>query len=156
MKVFSIFYFLLILSVIGCTTSKVPFQTGDIDLIAAVFAENQKIHEGMLKEPPKLDFKSYYASIESLSKSKDERILNWQKRLLEQFPKNAKDLDTTFDQIAQMAVILLEIKHEVSLPVEYKKFYCPMVDKYWVSSDKFVRNPYASEMRDCGEQVTEE
>lgn len=34
---------------------------------------------------------------------------------------------------------------------EYNRFYCPMVKKYWIAKGTEVENPFAPEMRDCGE-----
>lgn len=36
---------------------------------------------------------------------------------------------------------------------DHHKFYCPMVSKYWIAKGVEVKNPYAPEMRDCGELV---
>ena len=36
---------------------------------------------------------------------------------------------------------------------EYNKFYCPMVQKYWIAKGKEIQNAYAADMRECGELV---
>jgi len=139
----------------SCEAPKIPFSDQDTALISEVFAETQKVHEGLLQNSPSLKIDRLRSSIEALSKSTHPRIKEWKSQLTENLPKKPDDLDTSFEELSKLSLLLVEIKKEIKLPETYQQFYCPMVEKYWVAKDKEVRNPYAPEMRDCGELIPE-
>jgi hypothetical protein len=155
MKVFSAILIISLSFLSSCEPKKVPFSEQDIALVSQVFAENQILHEGLLSTPPKLSLDGIKSSIESLSKSTHPLVKEWKEKLSLSLPKNPKDIEASYEDLSKLALILVEIKKEVTLPDNYQQFYCPMVEKYWVAKDKEIRNPYAPEMRDCGEKIQE-
>ncbi len=151
MKVFYTFLLILIALISNCESKKNHFSEKEISLLAEVFQETQKMHEGLLLSPPTLLIDGISKSINNLGSSDHPRIKDWKSRLTENIPKNPKDLENSFANLSNLSLILVEIKKEVTLPEKFQQFYCPMVEKYWVSNDKEIRNPYAPEMRECGE-----
>jgi|JI8StandDraft_1071087.scaffolds.fasta_scaffold00184_3 hypothetical protein len=155
MKLFYWFLMICVLFIASCESAKIPYSDQDVALISEVFAETQKMHEGLLRTPAKLSLEQIQASIESLNKSTHPKIKEWKGQLTASLPKNPQDLEASFEDLSKFSLLLVEIRKEVKLPETYQQFYCPMVEKYWVSKDKEVRNPYSPEMRDCGEKIPE-
>ncbi|MDZ4724960.1 MAG: hypothetical protein SH817_02300 [Leptospira sp.] len=156
MKVFSLLLSISLFFLGSCGKKIQPITDEELALISKIFIENQKVHEDLLGDPPKISTLLLKQSIDELLKSKNDRILEWHKKLSVALPKETKVLDDSFEGLSKFAIVLTEIKKEVNLPENYQQFYCPMVDKYWVSKDQTIRNPYAPEMRDCGEIITEQ
>ncbi len=156
MKVYALCLLALLFSSLSCSDRKVTFSEADTVLISTIFQENQKLHEGLLLTPPRLSTDGIAASTIALSQSQNPRLLEWKTQLLETIPKNPKDLEGSYTDLSKMALVLVEMKKEVPMKETFHQFYCPMVEKYWVAKEKEVRNPYAPDMRDCGDLVTED
>ncbi len=155
MKVFLTLSLILLSLFANCEPAKIPYSEKDVQLLTDVFEESQKLHEGLLLPTPKLEVVGIQMTVNALSASEHPKIKDWKSQLTETIPKNPNDLELSYDQLSKFAIILSEIKNEVKLPGAYQKFYCPMVERYWVAKDKEVRNPYSPEMRDCGEILQE-
>lgn len=155
MKVFLTRLLFLLSLFANCQPAKIPYSEKDVQLLKEVFEESQKLHEGLLLPTPKLSIEGIQRSVNALSSSDHPKIKDWKNQLTENIPKNPNDLELSYDELSKFAITLAEIKNEVKLPDTYQKFYCPMVERYWVSKDKEVRNPYSPEMRDCGEILQE-
>ncbi|WP_411824434.1 hypothetical protein [Leptospira sp. 'Mane'] len=153
MKLFISISLISILFLGQCTPAEVPYSEKDISLISNLFEANQKMHEGLLLDPPSLSLVAFKSALDSLGSSTHPRLLEWKSRIEGLFPKNPKDLDASFVNLSQIASVLTEIKKAIPVLENYNQFYCPMVEKYWVAKGKSVQNPYAPEMRDCGEML---
>ncbi|WP_167884286.1 DUF3347 domain-containing protein [Leptospira idonii] len=145
---------LLSLSFLGlCKQAEIPFTETDISLVSQVFEENQKIQDELLKDSPNLQLEGLSKAVDSLASSTHPRIQDWKSKLKGLIPKDPKDLEKSYENLSQIALVLVEIKQAVPVRGDFQQFYCPMVEKYWVAKGKQVKNPYAPEMRDCGDLV---
>ncbi|MCB1177696.1 MAG: DUF3347 domain-containing protein, partial [Leptospiraceae bacterium] len=60
--------------------------------------------------------------------------------------------NSVFSVLSQSSEKLSEVAKLAEIK-EYNKFYCPMVEKYWIAKGEKIENPYASDMRECGEMI---
>ncbi len=136
-----------------CKPAEVPYSEKDISLVSKLFEANQKLHEGLLLDPPSLSLIEFKSALDSPASSTHPRLLEWKSKIEGNLPKNPKDLDASFENLSQIALVLTDIKKAIPALENFNQFYCPMVEKYWVAKGKLVQNPYAPEMRDCGEML---
>ncbi|TGM44779.1 DUF3347 domain-containing protein [Leptospira levettii] len=151
MKVFRISLLILAIFAQSCKEEVVPFSPNHEKLVETVFAKNQTILEEFLKENPKPVWKEFSESVQSLDTSGHPKLKSWADQILTNIPSNESDLESSYEKISKIQEILIQIKAEVPNQLKYNRFYCPMVDKSWLMTGKEVKNPYAPEMRDCGE-----
>jgi hypothetical protein len=127
------------------------------DSILKILAENQKVHVLLLEKSEIIpDTKALLISIKEarLLASKNEDIqkqLDKMEFMLTNI--NSKDKEAFFESLSSFSEILTDILKANQIRTEYNKFYCPMVAKYWIAKGELVENPYAPEMRECGELV---
>ena len=62
-------------------------------------------------------------------------------------------MEAFFESLSSFSETFTDILKVNNIQTEYNKFYCPMVSKYWVAKGDVIQNPYASDMRECGELV---
>ncbi len=125
--------------------------------ILKILAENQKVHELLISQTESLpEVNLLLASIKEAKSlaEKNERI----KKDLEKMELlisniNLKDQEAFFESLSSFSETLTDILKVNNIQTEYNKFYCPMVSKYWVAKGDVIQNPYASDMRECGELV---
>lgn len=150
-----LFPLFLILSMAFCKKPKVELTAQELSSIQVIFEQNQEIQNFLLKNesniPPIDELKS---SIQlAKTQVQNSEVVN-SLSLLESALHNYDQADQkkAFDSLSQFSEELDKLAVLVNLG-EYHKFFCPMVSKYWVSKGEVVHNPYAPEMRDCGELV---
>ena len=122
-----------------------------------ILSENQKVHEVLLSKTDVIpDTKQLLAAVlEAKSQTgKNEEI----KKQLDKIESilsniNSNDKEAFFESLSSFSEALTDILKANQIQTEYNKFYCPMVAKYWVAKGEAVQNPYAPEMRECGELV---
>lgn len=122
-----------------------------------ILSENQKVHEVLLSKTDVIpDTKQLHAAVlEAKSQTgKNEEI----KKQLDKIESilsniNSNDKEAFFESLSSFSEALTDILKANQIQTEYNKFYCPMVAKYWVAKGETVQNPYAPEMRECGELV---
>lgn len=122
-----------------------------------ILSENQKVHEVLLSKTDVIpDTKQLLAAVlEAKSQTgKNEEI----KKQLDKIGSilsniNSTDKEAFFESLSSFSEILTDILKANQIRTEYNKFYCPMVAKYWIAKGEVVENPYAPEMRECGELV---
>ena len=144
---------LLVLLLIGmgfCKEGNAKFTEEQKNLVRGILESNQIIHDGLLKEDAELPsvaplLDSFKKASSITSKEITESI-----SLLEKINSTKKDeymssLSTVSENIGTLA-------KQAEL-TEFNKFYCPMVNKYWVAKGQKIENPYAPEMRECGEVI---
>ncbi|GBF51527.1 hypothetical protein LPTSP4_30650 [Leptospira ryugenii] len=124
-------------------------------MVERLFLENEKVHELLLKDPTKAHLTTIKQILNEASKSENSNFKIWAEQSSQFFLENPKGEDDLYQKLSDFSLKLLELKKISQYQGKYNKFYCPMVDKYWVSQDTVVRNPYAEDMRDCGELLTE-
>ena len=148
--------FLLLLFVFSC---KGQIDSGIKNSLLKVLSENQKVHEILItKENLIPDTKALLESVQQakIASEKNESI----KKQIEKMEStltniNTKDQEAFFNGLSSFSETLTEIIKANQIQTEYNKFYCPMVAKYWVAKGEMVQNPYAPDMRECGELVKE-
>jgi len=137
------------------------FHCGGLDdsskkAVRSLLGENQKVHSFLLSHENQLpDIKGLLSVLNS---SRDEIknpeirsiFLEMNAALSKIGPKNKESF---FQSYSNFSVILAGVVKKAGLATEYNKFYCPMVRKTWVASGEEIQNPYAPEMRDCGDLV---
>lgn len=122
--------------------------------LIAVLSENQLIQEKLLKnENPELSTlkKSLKLSME-VAKSVPE-LQTQLSKLSEELSDQKLNAEETYIQLSKFSEGFSKILLANDIKSEYNRFYCPMVAKYWIAKGVEVQNPYAAEMRDCGELV---
>lgn len=151
MNVFRISLIVLAIFALSCKEEVVPFETAHENLAAKLLAENQILLEEYLKDDPKPNWKTFSEAIDAFVTSGHPKLKAWSETLRPLLPVAGADLESNYEKISKIQEILIQIKTEVPNQSKYNRFYCPMVDKSWLMTGKEVKNPYAPEMRDCGE-----
>lgn len=125
--------------------------------ILKILSENQKVHEQLIQSETVIpDTNALLASIrEAKSLTSQNKNLASELEKLEAILNaiNPKDREAFFGSISSFSEGLTDILKVNHLQTDYNKFYCPMVSKYWIAKGKEIQNPYAPEMRECGEIV---
>ena len=136
---------------------KAELDTNAKNSILKILSENQKVHEQLIQsetEIPKTN-----ALLASIQEAKSQTTQN--KNLTSELEKleaivnaiNPKDREAFFGSMSSFSEGLTDILKVNQLQTGYNKFYCPMVSKYWIAKGEQIQNPYAPEMRECGELV---
>lgn len=125
--------------------------------ILKILSENQKIYEQLTAKSDFIpDTKALFKTIQE-AESINETNVNLKKELelLEMTLSkiNTNDNEVFFESMSRFSEKLTDILKANEIQTEYHKFYCPMVSKYWIAKGEKIQNPYAPEMRDCGELV---
>jgi hypothetical protein len=122
-----------------------------------ILSENQKVHEELIRKEDGIpDTKQLLASVREAKSlaGKQEEIAKQLDKIESILTKiNSKDREAFFESLSSFSETLTDILKANQIQTEYNKFYCPMVAKYWVAKGEVVQNPYAPEMRECGELV---
>jgi hypothetical protein len=143
-------FVLLLFFLIQC--SKLPDQA--LNSILSILSENEIIQSDLLSEKiPNLDsLKSKVKS--SLEITKDIPELNAKLNKLNSILlKSSSVKEEVYLVLSEFSEALGDILISNNIKTEHHKFYCPMVSKYWIAKGTEVKNPYAPEMRDCGELI---
>ncbi|ABZ99317.1 Hypothetical protein; putative signal peptide [Leptospira biflexa serovar Patoc strain 'Patoc 1 (Paris)'] len=151
MKVFRISLLVLAFFALSCKEEVVPFGPQHQKLVETLLAGNQSVLEQFLKENPNPNWKEFSETIQSLVASDHPKLRSWGEQILTHIPTDPTDLESSYEKISKIQEILIQIRSEVPNQLKYNRFYCPMVDKSWLMTGREVKNPYAPEMRDCGE-----
>ncbi|XDD46272.1 hypothetical protein AB3N60_16435 [Leptospira sp. WS39.C2] len=151
MKVFRISLLVLAIFAQSCKEEVIPFGPNHEKLVETVFVQNQSILEEFLKEDPKPNWKEFSEAVNGLITNDHPKLKTWGDQLKTNIPSQNSDLESSYEKISKIQEILIQMKSEVPNQLKYNRFYCPMVDKSWLMTGKEVKNPYAPEMRDCGE-----
>ena len=64
---------------------------------------------------------------------------------------NPEDKESYFQSVSKFSEVLAKVNATYQMNNRYNQFFCPMVSKYWVSEGQKINNPYAADMRNCGE-----
>jgi len=131
-------------------------QSNDKNNLIKVFDENLKIHQLLFKDDkviPKLT-SLITVTDKTLFKNQDliSRIILLEQNLKSIDSKNRESFITGYSHFSKE---LTGVIKQFGLKDKYTHFYCPMVDKTWVSTGYKIENPYAPDMRDCGEIIQE-
>ncbi len=124
------------------------------DILQQILMENESIHKFLMKEEEKIpdtnQLIAHVVELVSLNgglKSQAEKMQNSLK------DKVTQDVEKIFQAYSSFSENLAESLKLAGGTGVFNRFYCPMVNKTWVSQGTKIRNPYAPEMRDCGDLV---
>lgn len=149
---FNKFKYLVIVFYIGCNANEI--SEIDKSSIQSILDENQKIHEYLFKNDTGIPSIENLQKVVSLVKSENKDLAVKYSELKQNLQninfKTRKDFIIGYSVFSEnLAGILKKYK----LTGTYHHFYCPMEEKSWVSKGIKIENPYAPEMRDCGEII---
>ncbi len=122
-----------------------------------ILTENQKIHTVLLANTDSIPDTTPVLNAVKEAKSLSEKNEDIKKQLdkMESVLTNinSKDKEAFFESLSSFSETLTDILKANQIKTEYNKFYCPMVAKYWIAKGEEIQNPYAPDMRECGELV---
>lgn len=151
--------FVLIVSVLfilgSCKKAKVELSSQELISIQTVFEQNQEIQNFLLQNESSIPSieplqNSILQAKTKVQNSEVQKLLVALEIALQNYSTN--DKEKAFNSLSRFSEELDKLAILVNLR-EYHKFFCPMVSKYWVSKGEAIHNPYAPEMRECGEMV---
>ncbi|EPG74099.1 PF11827 family protein [Leptospira fainei serovar Hurstbridge str. BUT 6] len=147
--------FCLIVLTATCGKKEVkPILESEKPLFEALIEQNETIVEGLLKsENQAPDIKELEKALDILIKANGglaESAIEMKKALTDH---KTSDVEGAFLAYSAFSEILATTMKARGLDYGRNRFYCPMVKKTWVASGKKIRNPYAPEMRDCGDLI---
>lgn len=151
----NLFLVILLSFLIGCGSKEpVPTQL-TIQAFSQVLQENDKVIESIIKDAESVP--DLTALLDAVEKGKSvviedglKRALEEESRILQDASKKGKDeFYEAYSRFAEHISVSMSTGG-IQLE-EYNRFYCPMVSKYWLARGTDIMNPFAPEMRDCGE-----
>ncbi|MDF3818451.1 hypothetical protein P3G55_00990 [Leptospira sp. 96542] len=153
MKVFFRILFFFLFFTISCKGEIPSFQESHQNLVSNLLAANETLMEELLKDDPKPNWDDLAKAVAPLANSDHPQLKEWGMGIQSKIPKQNLDLEQSFEPLSEIEIILNEMRKLVPNQSDYYQFYCPMVEKYWVMKGRTVKNPYAPEMRDCGDLI---
>ncbi|PJZ70011.1 hypothetical protein CH373_13225 [Leptospira perolatii] len=131
-----------------------PLSETEIPIFQAILKENDNVVEALLRSenlvPDTSKLLSLIDSFAAINGNGQKKALEM-KEIIQKIDKS--NLQTSFENLSKFSEILAATMKTNQLSGGHNQFYCPMVRKTWVLSGKKIRNPYAPEMRDCGELI---
>ncbi|EMJ91132.1 LIC13259/LIC11441 family protein [Leptospira alstonii] len=138
----------------SCKKTPLVVTEPEKDVLQQILMENESIHNFLIKEEDKIpDTNKLVARIGELAslngglKGSAEKMQNSLKN------QDAKDIEKFFQAYSLFSENLAESLKLAGGTGVFNRFYCPMVNKTWVSQGTKIQNPYAPEMRDCGDLI---
>ncbi|EMF79574.1 PF11827 family protein [Leptospira weilii serovar Topaz str. LT2116] len=137
-----------------CKKTPPVITESEKDILQQILVENESIHSFLMKEEGKIpDTSKLISHIKELIslngglKSSAERMENFLQN------KDTKDIEKFFQAYSSFSENLADSLKLAGGAGVFNRFYCPMVNKTWVSHGTKIQNPYSPEMRDCGDLV---
>ncbi len=152
----SIFRFLtplILLLALSCQKEDPPFTASEETLVLSVLAANEEIHSQLMKEEKIPDLTSIKRALQGLSNQTHPSLLALSEAKDNEFKDGQKDLEAFYTALSTFSTKLEPILKKSAAFSEYSAFYCPMVEKTWIAKGLPVRNPFAPDMRDCGDRL---
>lgn len=138
-----------------CQKTPLVITESEKDVLQQILVENESIHSFLMKEEGKIpDTSKLISHINALIslngglKSSAEKMKNFLQ------DKDTKDIEKFFQAYSSFSENLADSLRLAGGTGVFNRFYCPMINKTWVSHGTKIQNPYAPEMRrDCGDLV---
>ncbi|MGJ4787688.1 DUF3347 domain-containing protein [Leptospira koniambonensis] len=144
----------LLYSLSFCKKEEKPVLETEKPLFEKVLSENDKIIQFLLTtESVSPDVSGLISSLNSLGEAKGglESSTLEMKNVLE--GAKSSDVRISFEAYSKFSEVLASTMKIHGLQSGRNRFYCPMVKKTWVFSGMKILNPYAPDMRDCGDLI---
>ncbi|MBE7412372.1 MAG: hypothetical protein L6Q54_12525 [Leptospiraceae bacterium] len=136
---------------------KNKLDPGSINTLKSILEMNQSIHTVLFSDDKALP--SVNGLLKTIGNSKNEVQNSEVKKSLEAMETSLKKIGDSpkredyFKEFSAFSEELAVTMKKFQIDSSYNRFFCPMVSKTWVSKGTQIKNPYASDMRDCGEIV---
>ncbi|PJZ50345.1 LIC13259/LIC11441 family protein [Leptospira saintgironsiae] len=144
----------LLYSLSFCKKEEKPLLEAEKPLFEKVLSENDKTIQFLLTtESVSPDVSGLISSLNSLKEAKGglESSALEMKNVLEE--AKSPDVRISFEAYSKFSEILASTMKVRGLQSGRNRFYCPMVKKTWVFAGMKILNPYAPDMRDCGDLI---
>lgn len=142
----------LLLGILFCGKKEVVYSQEDQKSFLTILEANDAILLEFLKETPKPNWTVWKASLNNLA-SPSAPLATLVQSILVITPEDSEPIEEQLEKVGKIQELLLAAKESIPSTDTYSKFYCPMVEKRWIMSGRAIRNPFAPEMRDCGELI---
>ncbi|XDD50432.1 hypothetical protein AB3N59_01045 [Leptospira sp. WS92.C1] len=137
-----------------CNKIQTPISESEKNALQTILSENESIHSFLMKEEEKIpELTKLETAIQALIALNGGLKIQAEKMQNSLKEKGSKDVEKFFLAYSAFSENLAESVKLAGGTGIFNKFYCPMVKKTWVSQGTKVQNPYAPEMRDCGDLV---
>ncbi|MBM9577529.1 DUF3347 domain-containing protein [Leptospira sp. 201903070] len=137
-----------------CVKQRAPITEPEKDALQSILIENESIHNFLMKEEEKIpDVSKLETNVQALIQLNGGLKNEAEKMLHSLRKKDSKDVEKFFEAYSSFSETLAESVKLAGGNGVFNKFYCPMVKKTWVKQGTQIQNPYAPEMRDCGDLV---
>jgi hypothetical protein len=154
-SIFRLFLAILFGFLFGCGSKEQTPTKATIGVFSQVLQENDKVIESIIKDAENVP--DLMALMDAVEKGKLivvedglKRALEEESRILQDASKKGKD--EFYEAYSRFAEHISVSMSTGGVQLEdYNRFYCPMVSKYWLARGTDIMNPFAPEMRDCGE-----
>ncbi|TGK02957.1 hypothetical protein EHQ53_05690 [Leptospira langatensis] len=144
----------ILLSIAYCKKEQKPVTEAEKPLFESVLSENDKVVKSLLTtEEVSPNISALLASVEALQAAKGglEPAAQEMRTALE--TAKSPDAKVSFVGLSKFSELLADTMKANGLQSGRNRFYCPMVKKTWVFSGQRIENPYAADMRDCGDLI---
>lgn len=151
-------YFLLsalivVLSSLFCQKEEPAFLPSEESLVLSVLSANETIHGQLMKEEKIPDLTEIRRALAALSDQTHPALKSIASSKDAEFKEGQTDLEGFYKSLSDFSTKLQPVIKKSVAFSEYGAFYCPMVEKTWIAKGLAVRNPFAPEMRDCGDRI---
>ncbi|MCC6274995.1 MAG: DUF3347 domain-containing protein [Leptospiraceae bacterium] len=151
-----LFALILTLFAVSCEAKEI-LDPGSAKAIKNILEANQAVNNSLLADDKNLPNLANLAKVIASSKAEAKNIEV--KTSLDTLEKSIKNIGATpkkddfFKEFSAFSEELAVIAKKFKVDSAYNRFFCPMVSKTWVAKGTQIKNPYAADMRDCGEIV---
>jgi len=155
MKPFVCFFPLFVaLALVGCNKTQVEWSPDEKKLVLEVFEANADLHSQLFRSADLPNLDKIRAAGHALATSPDPGLQEVSKEAKLLFGAELESVEIVYEKAAKFSELLAPLIHRSQDLSSYGVFYCPMVDKRWIDKGNAIRNPYAPNMRDCGEKMS--
>ena len=148
--------FVILIFQTACGDKTAVLSENDKNALQQILDANQEIHQILFKSDSATPSLKKVTEGVSAFSPQDPVLANFSRDLKESV-NNVPETDRKSFIIAysSFSIILAKTIKVAGLEGKYNQFYCPMEERTWVSSGLKIENPYAPDMRDCGEIIQE-
>ncbi|MDI7210767.1 LIC13259/LIC11441 family protein [Leptospira santarosai] len=154
MQKISILSISILIFLSSCKQAPPAITESEKDILQQILAENESIHSFLMKEEGKIpdtnklivrvrELISLNGGLKDTAEKMESSLQN----------KDSKDIEKFFQTYSSFSENLADSLKLAGGTGIFNRFYCPMVNKTWVSHGIKIQNPYAPEMRECGDLV---
>lgn len=144
---------IFLLLALSCQQADPPFTASEESLVLALLIANEEMHSQLMIEEKIPNLKPMKQALQALSSQSHPSLLALSESNDKEFKDGQNDLESFYKSLSIFSTKLEPILKKSKAFSEYSAFYCPMVEKTWIAKGLPVRNPFAPDMRDCGDRL---